>query len=150
MKLSQLMLTGDYLSYKGDWATNTTYNVNDVVTYNGNLYEVVQSGTSNTTPDASPSMYKAMTASTVNDTLIPVYFDTQGGYFNFNTSNPEYRHPMLIQLIPYGKVANLPLAPAKENKSFDGWYTDPVDDTTEYNFNTNPVTKPLVLYAQWV
>lgn len=55
------MLAGDYLSYKGDWATNTAYNVNDVVTYNGNLYEVVQSGTSNTTPDASPSMYKAMT-----------------------------------------------------------------------------------------
>ena len=51
----------DVLNYMGDWVSGTEYHENDVVTYNGNLYEVVQSGTSNTTPDASPSMYKAMT-----------------------------------------------------------------------------------------
>lgn len=49
------------LNYMGDWASGNEYHENDVVTYNGNLYEVVQSGTSNTTPDATPSMYKAMT-----------------------------------------------------------------------------------------
>lgn len=51
------------LNYMGDWASGNEYHENDVVTYNGNLYEVVQSGTSNTTPDATPAMYKAMTAS---------------------------------------------------------------------------------------
>lgn len=49
------------LNYMGDWASGNEYHENDVVTYSGNLYEVVQSGTSNTTPDATPSMYKAMT-----------------------------------------------------------------------------------------
>lgn len=49
------------LNYMGDWVTGNEYKKNDVVTYSGNLYEVVQSGTSNTTPDATPSMYKAMT-----------------------------------------------------------------------------------------
>jgi len=51
------------LNYMGDWISGKEYHENDVVTYSGNLYEVVQSGTSNTTPDATPSMYKAMTTS---------------------------------------------------------------------------------------
>lgn len=65
MKLSQLMLAGDYLSYKGDWATNTEYNVNDVVTWadDGHLYEVIKAHTSSSTIDPSNTeYYKAMTA----------------------------------------------------------------------------------------
>ena len=64
MKLSQLMLAGDYLSYTGDWVTNTSYNVNDVVTWktNGRLYEVIKAHTSSSTIDPSNTeYYKAMT-----------------------------------------------------------------------------------------
>lgn len=64
MKLSQLMLAGDYLSYKGDWATNTAYNVNECVTWtDGHLYEVIKAHTSSKslTP-ANSEYYKAMTA----------------------------------------------------------------------------------------
>lgn len=63
---------GSGLNYKGDWASGNEYHENDVVTYSGNLYEVVQSGISNTAPDATPSMYKAMTNPSVNNALIPV------------------------------------------------------------------------------
>ena len=64
MKLSQLMLAGDYLTYKGDWVTNTAYNVNDCVTWaDGHLYEVIKSHTSSATLSPNnPEYYKAMTA----------------------------------------------------------------------------------------
>ena len=64
MKLSQLMLAGDYLSYKGDWVTNTAYNVNECVTWtDGHLYQVIKAHTSSSTIDPSNTeYYKAMTA----------------------------------------------------------------------------------------
>ena len=64
MKLSQLMLAGDYLTYKGDWVTNTAYNVNDVVTWtDGHLYEVIKAHTSSDTlTPSNTEYYKAMTS----------------------------------------------------------------------------------------
>lgn len=64
MKLSQLMPAGDYLSYKGDWVTNTAYNVNECVTWtDGHLYQVIKAHTSSSTIDPSNTeYYKAMTA----------------------------------------------------------------------------------------
>lgn len=58
------MLAGDYLSYKGDWATNTAYNVNDCVTWtDGHLYEVIKAHTSSSTiAPSNTEYYKAMTA----------------------------------------------------------------------------------------
>lgn len=138
------------LNYMGDWASGNEYHENDVVTYNGNLYEVVQSGTSNTTPDATPSMYKAMTNPSVNNALIPVYFDTQGGYFGTTNTPENLRFPVMIQLIAKGTLCVQPTAPLKTGKDFDSWYRDPVDNNTEFNFLTTPINAPLVLYAQWV
>ena len=65
MKLSQLMLAGDYLSYKGDWVTNTAYNVNECVTWtDGHLYQVIKAHTSSDTlTPSNTEYYKAMTAS---------------------------------------------------------------------------------------
>lgn len=59
------MLAGDYLSYKGDWVTNTAYNVNECVTWtDGHLYEVIKAHTSSSTINPSNTeYYKAMTAS---------------------------------------------------------------------------------------
>ena len=64
MKLSQLIPAGDYLSYKGDWVTNTAYNVNECVTWtDGHLYQVIKEHTSSSTIDPSNTeYYKAMTA----------------------------------------------------------------------------------------
>lgn len=53
------------LNYKGDWATNTAYNVNDIVTWaeDGHLYEVIKTHTSsNTLKPGNTEYYKAMTA----------------------------------------------------------------------------------------
>lgn len=57
------MPAGDYLSYKGDWATNTAYDVNNCVTWtDGHLYEVIKAHTSSSTIDPSNTeYYKAMT-----------------------------------------------------------------------------------------
>ena len=141
---------GSGLNYKGDWASGNEYHENDVVTYNGNLYEVVQSGTSNTTPDASPSMYKAMTNPSVNNALIPVYFDTQGGYFGASSTPENLRFPVIIELVAKGTVCVQPTAPLKAGKDFDAWYLDPVDDNNEFSFLGTPINAPLVLYAHWV
>lgn len=64
MKLSQLIPAGDYLSYKGDWVTNTAYNVNECVTWtDGHLYEVIKEHTSSDTlAPSNTEYYKAMTA----------------------------------------------------------------------------------------
>lgn len=65
MKAQRLILEGDALRYKGDWVTNTAYNINDCVTWatDGHLYEVIKAHTSSSTfaPD-NPEYYKAMTA----------------------------------------------------------------------------------------
>lgn len=62
-KIAQLIEAGDYLVYKGNWATNTAYNVNDVVTqeYEGTLYEVIKAHTSSDTlKPGHNGYYKAM------------------------------------------------------------------------------------------
>lgn len=138
------------LNYMGDWASGNEYHENDVVTYTGNLYEVVTSGTSSTTPDATPSMYKAMTVSSINGALIPIYFDAQGGYFGNSRTPENARNPIMVCLVTAGKIVPQPSAPTKDGKSFDAWYLDPVDDSHEYDFHATPVTSPLVLYAQWL
>lgn len=63
-KIAQLIEAGDYLVYKGDWTTNTAYNVNEVVTWtDGNLYEVIKAHTSSDTlKPGNTEYYKAMTA----------------------------------------------------------------------------------------
>ena len=64
-KIAQLIEAGDYLIYKGDWATNTAYNINDVVTWadDGHLYEVIKAHTSSDTiKPNNTEYYKAMTS----------------------------------------------------------------------------------------
>ena len=63
MKLSQLIPAGDYLSYKGDWVTNTAYNINECVTWtDGHLYQVIKEHTSSDTiAPSNAEYYKAMT-----------------------------------------------------------------------------------------
>ena len=138
------------LNYTGDWVTGNEYHENDVVTYSGNLYEVIQSGTSNTTPDATPSMYKAMTSPSVNNVLIPVYFNAQGGYFGTDITPENMRFPLTVVLVAKGTVCLQPAAPYKKGKSFDAWYLDPVDEKNEFTFLATPVNAPLVLYAHWL
>ena len=62
-KIAQLIEAGDYLVYKGDWVTNTAYNVNEVVTgADGHLYEVIKAHTSSDTlKPGYKEYYKAMT-----------------------------------------------------------------------------------------
>lgn len=81
-KIAQLIEAGDYLVYKGDWVTNTAYNVNDIVTWanDGHLYEVIKAHTSSASikPD-NTEYYKAMTAD--KTTSIQIY--------QFNKNHPD-------------------------------------------------------------
>lgn len=134
---------GDYLSYKGDWATNTAYNVNDIVTYNGNLYEVLQNVTSVTTPDKDSTNYKAMTNTNTESPYIPVIFDLRGGKtFSGDTVAP-------IQLVLKGNHAVLISTPYKDGFTFDAWYTEP-EGGEEIDFDTVVINEPTTFYAQWV
>lgn len=83
-KIAQLISAGDYLVYKGDWVTNTAYNVNEVVTWtNGNLYEVIKAHTSSDTlKPGNTEYYKAMTATKVKGKS----FTDVSQLFNFVTS----------------------------------------------------------------
>lgn len=83
----------------------------------------------------------------VEDTaLIPVYFDTQEGWFH---SPKGTSVKQLIQLISRGMYANAPAAPSVSvGKSFDAWYTQPTGGT-EWNFST-AINEPTILYAQYI
>lgn len=80
-KIAQLIEAGDYLVYKGDWVTNTAYNVNDVVTWtNGNLYEVIKAHTSSDTlKPGNTEYYKTMT----KNKIIGKSFNTVQEVYNF-------------------------------------------------------------------
>ena len=134
---------GDYLTYKGDWATNTAYNVNDVVTYKGNLYEVLQNVTSVTTPDKDSTNYKAMTNTNNYSPYIPVTFDLMGGkIYGGDTVAP-------IQLVLKGNHAVLITTPYKDGATFDAWYTAP-SGGDEINFGSTVINEPTTFYAQWI
>ena len=134
---------GDYLTYKGDWATNTAYNVNDAVTYKGNLYKVSQNVTSVTTPDKDSTNYKAMTNTNTDLPYIPVTFDLMGGKtFAGDTVAP-------IQLVLKGNHAVLITTPHKDGFTFDAWYTAP-SGGEEIGFGTVVINEPTTFYAQWI
>lgn len=72
MKLTQLVVAGDYLSYKGDWTTNTTYAVNDCVTWaaDGHMYQVIKAHTSSSSFDPdNAEYYKPMTNKTFSEVV---------------------------------------------------------------------------------
>lgn len=83
----------------------------------------------------------------VEDTaLIPVYFETQEGWYH-SPSGTSVKQ--LIQLISRGKYAVCPEAPSvAKGKFFDAWYTQPTGGT-EWNFST-AINKPTILYAQYI
>lgn len=83
----------------------------------------------------------------VEDTaLIPVYFETQEGWYH---SPKGTTVKQLIQLISRGMYAVCPEAPSVAvGKFFDAWYTQPTGGT-EWNFST-AINKPTILYAQYI
>ena len=83
----------------------------------------------------------------VEDTaLIPVYFETQEGWYH---SPKGTTVKQLIQLISRGMYAVCPEAPSvAKGKFFDAWYTQPTGGT-EWNFST-AINKPTILYAQYI
>ena len=83
----------------------------------------------------------------VEDTaLIPVYFETQEGWYH-SPSGTSVKQ--LIQLISRGMYAVCPEPPSVAiGKSFDAWYTQPTGGT-EWNFST-AINEPTILYAQYI
>jgi hypothetical protein len=83
----------------------------------------------------------------VEDTaLIPVYFETQEGWFH-SPSGTSVKQ--LIQLISKGTYAVYPASPSvAKGKFFDAWYTQPTGGT-EWNFST-AINEPTILYAQYI
>lgn len=62
-KIAQLIEAGDYLVYKGNWISGNDYHKNDIVSYNGQLYEVINDHTSSdaSIPPKNTDNYIAMT-----------------------------------------------------------------------------------------
>lgn len=83
----------------------------------------------------------------VEDTaLIPVYFETQEGWYH---SPKGTTVKQLIQLVSRGTYAVYPAAPSVAvGKFFDAWYTQPTGGT-EWNFST-AINEPTILYAQYI
>ncbi|MCL6664217.1 InlB B-repeat-containing protein [Paenibacillus amylolyticus] len=54
------------------------------------------------------------------------------------------------ETVAYGAKASEPNpAPTRESYTFAGWYTDPTDPATLWNFSSNTVTGNMTLYAHW-
>ncbi|MEK3923929.1 InlB B-repeat-containing protein [Paenibacillus sp. FSL K6-2393] len=54
------------------------------------------------------------------------------------------------ETVAYGAKASEPNpAPTREGYTFAGWYTDPTDPATQWNFSSNTVAGNVTLYAHW-
>lgn len=127
----------------GDVTKNNEIAENRVYLYTGESNKYIQ-GTFYQLYNGSlhilPSVDVADTA------LVPVYFETQEGWFH-SPSGTSVKQ--LIQLISRGTYANAPAAPSvAKGKFFDAWYTQPTGGT-EWNFST-AINEPTILYAQYI
>lgn len=100
MKAQRLILEGDALRYKGDWVTNTAYNINDCVTWasDGHLYEVIKAHTSSSTFDPNNAeYYKPMTNKTFSEVVYDLSNATSRAAFFAAINNIDKR--------PFVKIA---------------------------------------------
>ena len=127
----------------GDKTTNNEIAENRVYLYTGQDGKYVQG----TFYQLSNGSLHILPPLDVEDTaLIPVYFETQEGWFH-SPSGTSVKQ--LIQLISRGTYANAPASPSVSiGKSFDAWYTQPAGGT-EWNFST-AINEPTILYAQYI
>jgi uncharacterized repeat protein (TIGR02543 family) len=70
--------------------------------------------------------------------LFAVTFDSQGGSAVQSVSN-----------LQYGSNLSRPSDPSKDGYVFAGWYEDPLDLSTEWDFDNDAVTANITLYAVW-
>ena len=127
----------------GDETTNNEIAENRIYLYTGQDGKYVQG----TFYQLSNGSLHILPPLDVEDTaLIPVYFETQEGWFH-SPSGTSVKQ--LIQLISRGTYANAPASPSVSiGKSFDAWYTQPAGGT-EWNFST-AINEPTILYAQYI
>ena len=127
----------------GDKTTNNEIAENRVYLYTGQDGKYVQG----TFYQLSNGSLHILPPLDVEDTaLIPVYFETQEGWYH---SPKGTTVKQLIQLISRGMYAVCPEAPSVAvGKFFDAWYTQPTGGT-EWNFST-AINKPTILYAQYI
>lgn len=101
MKAQRLILEGDALRYKGDWVTNTAYNINDVVTWatDGHLYEVIKAHTSSDAIIPSDTTYyKAMTARKTDHVVYTNNSESVKSAINFINSLVSSGVPITISI----------------------------------------------------
>lgn len=94
MIAKQLILVGDYATYKGDWVTSTVYNVNDFVTWaaDGHLYQVIKAHTSSSTLDPdNAEYYKPMTNKTFSEVVYDLSNATSRAAFFAAFNNMDKR-----------------------------------------------------------
>ena len=127
----------------GDETTNNEIAENRVYLYTGQDGKYLQG----TFYQLSNGSLHILPPLDVEDTaLIPVYFETQEGWYH-SPSGTSVKQ--LIQLISRGMYAVCPEAPSvSKGKFFDAWYTQPTGGT-EWNFST-AINKPTILYAQYI
>ena len=65
--------------------------------------------------------------------------------FNLNGGDGDIDN----QFVLYGGYVEEPEEPERDDYEFDGWYTSK-DFSTEWNFDSNKVTKNTTLYAKWL
>lgn len=127
----------------GDETTNNEIAENRVYLFTGQTGKYVQ-GTFYQLSNGSLHILPPLDVE--DTTLIPVYFETQEGWYH-SPSGTSVKQ--LIQLISRGTYAVYPASPSVAiGKSFDAWYTQPTGGT-EWNFST-PINEPTILYAQYI
>lgn len=152
MKLSQLMLAGDYLTYKGDWVTNTAYNVNDCVTWtDGHLYEVIKAHTSSDTlAPSNTEYYKAMTASKAETVKIAYNANITGELLTKMVDAQDKGKQIIIELPDPNRPVKI--IPGVDALGFYGYTTIITDDRGGYReyILTGKLSNRIYLYSRIV
>jgi uncharacterized repeat protein (TIGR02543 family) len=87
---------------------------------------------------ATASGYSKVFSLKLEPGLFAVTFDSQGGSAVPSAPN-----------LTYGSKVSRPSNPTKTGYVFSGWYEDPLDLSTEWNFDNDVVTASITLYAVW-
>jgi uncharacterized repeat protein (TIGR02543 family) len=123
-----------------DYVVGTSGKATNSVAFSGGT--VVNDGT-------SPATYKILATDATSGviTIIATFIHTDISKYTVSFAGEEI--DIEPQTIEEGGLVIRPEDPERENYNFNGWFTDNITFTNEWDFENDVVTQDITLYAKW-
>lgn len=149
---------GNYKNVKQDEIVTAQYDIKkfsvNFIDWNNNILksETVNYG-DNATPPSNPSRtgftftgWNGTYTGVTSNRTITAKYEINTCLIDFNTMGGTPAH--FSKYVTYGDTVQKPVDPMRSTDKFMGWFTDPNNRNTAFNFETK-ITKDVALYAQW-